>query len=106
MNCLEYAERAGKGDPEVPGSTPPATIIHNSHSHGFERQRDRLSLSRIYRGRLRHHPANAFDGRTPAFDPFERGNARTGRSWTAFELPGNGFGDHDPMQASQDVQVA
>ncbi len=50
-------------------------------------------------------PAHAVGGRTPAFDPFEGGNATAGRSRTNFELPGNGLRDHDPMQLPQDVQV-
>ncbi len=48
---------------------------------------------------------DARDGRTPAFDPFEGGNATAGRSRTTFELPGNGLRDHDPIKLPQDVQV-
>ena len=105
MDRLEHSERAGNGDPEAPGPTSPTTIVHDRRCPGFKRQRDRLSLPGAYRGRLRRHLAHAGCGRTPAFDPFEGGNATAGRSGTTFELPGNGLRDHDPMQLPQDVQV-
>lgn len=106
MQRPEHAERTGKGYPEVSSPSPPAPIAHDHRGPDPERLRDRLSLSGIYRGRFRRHPANVLNSRTAPFDLRKRGRTATGRARTPRELRGHGIRDHDPMQLSQVVQIA
>ncbi len=97
VKSLEHTERAGKRDSEVPGPPATAPVVYNNRGPDLERERDSVSFPRIYRRRLRDHPADCPVVRGPPLDPFKRGCAAAGCSRMLFEFPGYGFRDYDPV---------